>query len=86
MKVRLKTAAKEAHQYLGDLDDLRAWIASMRKRATDVRPLSCAMARVEDGRFAFTLAVGDWLIADGDKRYFTKCRVEDFPERYEVAT
>lgn len=86
MKVRLHAPVHEARQWDGDPDAFRKWLAETFRRPIKTTPETGARLRVDDGRFVFSLAVGDWLIEVVNGNFFTKCLESEFAAKYEVAT
>lgn len=86
MRVRLKQPAVEARQWDGDLLRFSEWMKAHvvlnvhieRERRDQTR------LRVVDGRFTFSLAEGDWLVAN-DKAHLAKVLKGEFDTKYQRA-
>lgn len=81
MKVRLRQPIIEARQWDGNLHAFQEWLKAFH-RGTRTR-VEGGRLRVDDSRFVFSLAVGDWLVAV--ESGFAKCESSEFNGKYERA-
>ena len=83
MRVRLRQPAVEARRWDGDLPRMREWLSRV-TALDDSQVLGDGRLRVS-GRFSYSLAEGDWLVASNDRGPVKKVLKDEFEKKYERA-